>query len=97
MQPQSKIFCNSLLYTKKTENPNSHATPNDFRVSMEKLIVDFQKDDKNLFFISGEKITSHKNLQPGEATDPVHLTISGAKLFADELYQVMLKTCNTNW
>ncbi|MEJ7830314.1 MAG: hypothetical protein WKF91_19045 [Segetibacter sp.] len=77
---------------KKTENPKTHATPNGFRVSLEKLIADFQKDDKRLFFISGEKITSLKNLQPGEATDPVHLTISGAKLFADELYQVMLKS-----
>jgi lysophospholipase L1-like esterase len=97
MQPQSKIFCISLLYTKKTENPKSHATPNDFRVSLEKLIADFQKDDKRLFFISEEKITSLKNLQPGEATDPVHLTIPGAKLFANELYQVMLKASNTIW
>ncbi len=91
-QPKSSIFCISLLYTKKTENAKTHATPAEFRASLEKLIGDFKKEDKKLFLIPGEKITSLKNLQPGEDTDPVHLTITGAKLFAEELYNVILKS-----
>lgn len=90
-QPGAKIFCISLLYTKKTENLVTHATPAEFRESLKKLITDLQKSDKKLFFVPGEKITSPKNLRPGEDTDPVHLTIKGAKLFADELYDVLMR------
>ncbi|MEJ7766915.1 MAG: hypothetical protein WKF89_03835 [Chitinophagaceae bacterium] len=60
-----------------------------FRESLEKLIADFQKKDKKLFFVPGEKITSLENLRPGADTDPVHLTIPGAELFAEELYGVI--------
>lgn len=90
-QPGAKIFCISLLYTKKTENPVTHATPDEFRGSLEKLISGLRKSDKKLFFVPGEKITSLNNLRPGEATDPVHLTVVGAKLFADVLYDVLIR------
>lgn len=90
-QPGAKIFCISILYTKKTENPVTHATPDEFRGSLEKLITSLRKTDKKLFFVPGEKITSLNNLRPGEDTDPVHLTVTGAKLFADELYNVLIR------
>ncbi len=88
-QPASKIFCISLLYTKKTENPKTHTTPAQFSASIIKIVTEFQKKDKKLFFVAGEKITSLKNLRPGKETDPVHLTIPGAKLFAEELYKII--------
>ncbi len=90
-QPGAKIFCISLLYTKKTENPVTHATPDAFRGSLEKLVTGLRKSDKKIFFVPGEKITSPANLRPGEDTDPVHLTVTGAKLFADELYNFLRK------
>jgi len=90
-QPGAKIFCITLLYTKKTKNPVTHATPAEFRGSLEKLITGLRKSDKKMFFVPGEKITSPNNLRPGKDTDPVHLTITGAKLFADELYDVLIR------
>ncbi len=90
-QPKAKIFCISLLYTKKTENEKTHFTPDDFRNVVKKIVAEYQQTDKKLYFIQGDKITSPDNLQQGPKTDPVHLTVKGASLFADALYQQIAK------
>ena len=86
-QPKAKIFCITLLYTKKTENPVTHLTPGDFRRIIEKVVAEYQATDNNLCLIKGDEITSAENLQPGAKTDAVHLTKKGAVLFADALYR----------
>jgi lysophospholipase L1-like esterase len=90
-QPKAKIFCITLTYTKRKENPKTHLTPDDFRQVIEKVVAGFQASDKKLYLIKGDEITSAENLQPGEKTDAVHLTVKGAKLFADALYKEMEK------
>lgn len=90
-QPEAKIFCIGLLYTKKPENEKTHFTPDDFRNVIRKIATEYQITDKNLYFIAGDKITSSDNLQPGIKTDAVHLTVRGASLFADALYKQMAK------
>jgi lysophospholipase L1-like esterase len=90
-QPKAKIFCITLLYTKKTENPVTHLTPDNFRRIIEKVVTEYQDTDKKLYLIKGDEITSAENLQPGAKTDAVHLTIKGASLFADALCRAMKK------
>ncbi|TZF82526.1 SGNH/GDSL hydrolase family protein [Pedobacter sp. BS3] len=90
-QPKAKIFCITLLYTKRKENPKTHVTPDDFRGVIKKVVTEYQARDKKLYLIEGDKITSLANLQPGDKTDPVHLTVKGAALFADALYKEMAK------
>jgi lysophospholipase L1-like esterase len=90
-QPKAKIFCINLLYTKKKENPHTHLTPEDFRSVIEKVVTEYQASDKKLFLINGDQITSAENLQAGMKTDPVHLTVKGAQLFADAVYKEMTK------
>jgi len=90
-QPKAKIFCITLLYTKKSENPNTHLTPDDFRRVIEKIVTEYQAADKSLYLIKGDEITSAENLHPGAKTDAVHLTIKGASLFANALYNEMAK------
>lgn len=90
-QPGAKIFCISLLYTKKKENEKTHLTPDDFRGIIKRVVAEYQSADKNLYLIEGDKITSAANLQPGEDTDKVHLTVKGAGLLAESLYKKMIK------
>lgn len=91
-QPKAKIFCITLTYTKRKENPKTHLTPDDFRRVIEKVVTEYQASDKKLYLIKGDEITSAENLQPGSNTDAVHLTVKGARLFADALYKEMKKS-----
>ena len=90
-QPKAKIFCITLTYTKRKENPKTHLTPDDFRGVIQKVVKEYQASDKKLYLIKGDEITSAENLQPGPKTDAVHLTVKGARLFADALYKEMEK------
>lgn len=90
-QPKAKIFCINLLYTKKKENEKTHFTPDDFRNVIRKVVAEYQKSDKKLYLVEGDQLTSLANLQPGDKTDPVHLTVKGAAMFADALYKEMQK------
>jgi len=91
-QPQAKIYCINLLYTKRKENVKTHLTPDDFRNIINKVVTEYQKNDKRLYLIQGDQITSLENLQPGDKTDPVHLTVKGAGMFAKALYAEMKKS-----
>lgn len=86
-QPVADVFCISLLYTKTTTSKDGLTTPDEYRIALKNLIEDMSKTDKKLFFIPGDKITSAANLQPLGGKDPVHLTETGAALFADTLYK----------
>jgi lysophospholipase L1-like esterase len=88
-QPKAKIFCISLLYTKTKMNAKTKATTEDYRTAVENIVSEFKQKDKKLYFIAGETVSSLENLQPGENTDKVHLTVKGANLLADALYRAM--------
>jgi lysophospholipase L1-like esterase len=70
-------------------NAKTQATTEQYRDVVRRVVSEFQLADKKLYFIPGETITSLDNLQPGENTDKVHLTVKGAALLADSLYKAM--------
>lgn len=87
--PRTRLFCISPLYTRKTVSEKTGITIQEFRDVVEQTIKTRRsKGDKNIFLIAGDKITSEKNLRGQAApTDPVHLGIEGASLFADQLHK----------
>jgi lysophospholipase L1-like esterase len=82
--PETKIYCITPLYTKKPVSAKTGHTVDEFRNAVAPMIRQRQAIDKNLYLLEGDKITSEKNLRAG-TTDPVHLSIEGAALLADEL------------
>lgn len=82
--PNTKIVCITLLYTRKTISEKTGHTVDEFRDTLTTLVESRQASDKNLFLISGEEVSSEQNLSK-EKPDPVHLSVEGAALLADEL------------
>jgi lysophospholipase L1-like esterase len=89
--PETKIFCISLLFTRKNESVKTGATTDQYRNVVTEIVKARQiKGDNNIFLIEGGQITSEKNLRGDEApTDPVHMGIEGAAMFADELFEIV--------
>ena len=87
--PHAKIFCISLLYTKTEKSKRTGLEADAYRTLLEQLVNRRTKDgDKHLYFIPGDSISSSKNLRP-DSSDPVHLGIEGAKMFANELNKII--------
>ncbi|MCF7849125.1 MAG: hypothetical protein K9M45_09760 [Kiritimatiellales bacterium] len=89
--PETRIYCISLLYTKKPKSEKTGATAADFRKALAGLVAERRKKDSNLFLVAGDKITSGKNLRADNPNDPVHLGVEGAALLADELFSIIKK------
>lgn len=87
--PSAEIYCITLLYTKTQENTKTHLTSDDFRAIVKNIVNEYTTTDPGLHLIEGDKITSSANLQPGADTDPVHLTVNGASLLAEELHKTI--------
>lgn len=88
--PKTKIYCITLLYTKnkKSRKTGEEFKPAEYRAELEALVKELQQaGDKNLFLIKGDEITSEKNLQADRPSDPVHLSVEGARMLAEELHQ----------
>ncbi|QHI69089.1 SGNH/GDSL hydrolase family protein [Tichowtungia aerotolerans] len=83
--PETKIVCISLLTTKKPVSEKTGHTVDEFRAVLEKLVA--EHNDPNLILIKGEEVSSEKNLQADKPQDPVHLSIEGAALLADSLFE----------
>jgi len=83
--PETKIICITPLYTKKTVSEKTGATIDQFRDELTALVKKRQTADNNLILIDGNRITSEKNLRGDHPEDPVHLSVEGAALLADEL------------
>ena len=89
INPDTPIYCISLLYTKKPVNENTGHTVNEYRTSLSKLVKGRKITDKNLHFIAGEEITNVGNLRAENPKDPMHLSEEGAALLAEALYPIL--------
>lgn len=91
-QPKATIYCISITYTNTVKSKKTEYTPNDFRTALKELINEFiAAGDPNLVFVAGDKISSVDNLREDNPKDPVHFGIKGAELFANELYDIIVK------
>lgn len=84
--PRAKIYCITLLYTKKVKSAKTGHTPEEFRDVVRRVYANMSKTDPRLFLIEGEDVSSAENLQPGADTDAVHLTVKGAGMLAEALF-----------
>jgi len=81
----ARIVCISPLHTRKTVSDKSGTPIHGFRSAIYEVAQEFREmGDHKIFFIAGDQITSEENLKKG-SPDPVHLSVSGAKLFAAQL------------
>jgi len=85
--PETKIVCITPLYTKKPISKKTGNTIDEFRAELTELVA--ERNDPNLILVEGDKISSENNLRSDNPKDPVHLSIEGAALFADELFQIL--------
>ncbi|MCM8536244.1 MAG: SGNH/GDSL hydrolase family protein [Lentisphaeraceae bacterium] len=83
-QPQAQIYCISPLYTKTLKSRKSEHTIDEFRMAVTTAVNYMQKSNPNIKLVVGHEISSEKNLRIG-SKDPVHLSVVGAQMFADEL------------
>ncbi|TLX71262.1 SGNH/GDSL hydrolase family protein [Labilibacter sediminis] len=91
-QPNAKIYCISVTYTRASGNEKTGVVPDDYRKALKKLVDQFIEDgDDKLYFIAGDQITTEANLRQDVLTDKVHFGIDGAAMFAEELYQIISK------
>ena len=80
--PLTKIFVINLTTTKFKYSKTSGIPIEYFRKVIKNIVTERQaQGDKNIFLIDGEKITTEADLN-----DRVHLSVEGAKKFADKLY-----------
>lgn len=87
--PNTKIYCITMLYTKTEKSKKSGLPLPPFRKAVEDLVNELQQaGDKNVHLVKGDEITSIKNLQT-DKSDPVHLSVEGASLLAEELSQLL--------
>lgn len=82
--PEARIVCIRPLHTRSVAPKHGDATLDSFRAAVTFVVeARVAAGDKNLFVLNGEGFTSDENLSA--SADPVHLSISGAAAFADEL------------
>ncbi len=85
--PETRIVCITPLYTRKPVSAKTGATVNQFRAELKELVE--KRNDPNLILVEGEKISSGKNLRADKPSDPVHLSVEGADLLANELFDII--------
>ncbi|MEM9159107.1 MAG: SGNH/GDSL hydrolase family protein [Verrucomicrobiota bacterium] len=90
-QPRAKIYCISLLYTKRVKSRGSEHTVEEFRKAVVDTVSAFADKNPNVRLIHGDRITSERNLRDGGAKDVVHLSVEGASMFADAVYGIIAK------
>jgi len=89
--PDTKIYAITLLTTKFKKSKVSGIPAEDFRQVIRDVVKQRQKaGDHNIYLIEGNKITTEADLN-----DKVHLSVKGAKNFAEKLYQ-KIKNINEN-
>lgn len=89
-QPDARIYCIGLTFTRSTGNQKTGVVPDDYRNALKTLVSSMRKKgDNKLFFITGDSITSVKNLRQDFPKDKTHFSIEGAALFAEELEQII--------
>lgn len=89
-QPEAKIYCISVTYTKTLKNEKTGHTPDEFRTALQELINEFiTEGNKKMIFVAGDKITSKENLRAEQPKDKVHFGVKGSELFANELYKII--------
>ena len=89
--PETKIYCISMLYTRQAVSKKTGEPIEPMRQAVAEVVAKRQADgDSNIFFIQGDAISSEANLRGDDApTDPVHLGIPGARLFAESMHQAI--------
>ena len=90
LHPESKIYCITPLFTKRKTAKNSDLPIQAYRDTIIALVKEKQKKSSNkISLIHGDKISSVDNLRADKPSDPVHLGIPGAKLFAQQLISII--------
>jgi lysophospholipase L1-like esterase len=87
IHPETRIACITALYTERPESDKTGHSIQEFRDELIDLVRERQKADARLILIEGDQISSRANLRDGGVKDPVHLSVDGAAMLADELYK----------
>ena len=87
-QPKARIYCISPLYTRTVKSRKSDYTMEAFREAVYKTVGDFRAKDEGIILVVGDRISSEANLREN-SQDPVHLGIEGARLFANEMHEII--------
>lgn len=90
-QPNTPVFCISPLVTRRSMPKKGSQSLEGFRIAIQQLVKELSPTDPNLYFIDGESISSFENLRPLDTGDPVHLSATGAELFANALYPLIIE------
>jgi len=89
LHPEADLYCITPLFTRRDKAKHSPLPIQAYRDAIINLVTQRQAASKGkLHLIHGDKITSIKNLRTDKLSDPVHLGVEGAQLFAQELITI---------
>ena len=94
-QPNAKVFCNTLIYSRNSVDAESGVTIDQARDAIAGVVnARIHAGDQKLYLIRSETFTDDSYLifqadGVTPSTDPVHMGVAGAEMFADDVYRIL--------